>query len=113
MFYTRGSSSDFDRFASVTGDPGWSWNGLQPYFKKVGYLLPRAWSCMSDSNPRRQKNSKIQLTTTTLMDNLIQKFTDFLAKWPSHSQVYSIPQLIRRHCKRLSSWVKIFSSTWI
>lgn len=35
MVYTRGSSSDYDRFAEVTGDPGWSWNALQPYVKKV------------------------------------------------------------------------------
>lgn len=35
MFYTRGSSADFDRFANVTGDPGWSWNSLQPYIRKV------------------------------------------------------------------------------
>ncbi|KAG6807805.1 hypothetical protein H0H92_006363, partial [Tricholoma furcatifolium] len=34
MFYARGSSSDFDRFAQVTGDSGWSWNSLQPYIKK-------------------------------------------------------------------------------
>ncbi|KAG6910318.1 hypothetical protein DXG01_011386 [Tephrocybe rancida] len=38
MYYTRGSSSDFDRFANVTGDPGWSWNSLQPYIRKVGLL---------------------------------------------------------------------------
>ncbi|RDB26743.1 Pyranose dehydrogenase [Hypsizygus marmoreus] len=34
MFYTRGSSSDFDRFAKVTGDPGWSWDNLQQYIRK-------------------------------------------------------------------------------
>ncbi|GLB40421.1 putative aryl-alcohol oxidase [Lyophyllum shimeji] len=34
MFYTRGSSSDFDRFAAVTQDPGWSWNNIQPYIRK-------------------------------------------------------------------------------
>ncbi|KAG6815779.1 hypothetical protein H0H93_009039, partial [Arthromyces matolae] len=34
MYYTRGSSSDFDRYASVTGDSGWSWAGVQPYIKK-------------------------------------------------------------------------------
>ncbi|KAG6908850.1 hypothetical protein DXG01_003016 [Tephrocybe rancida] len=34
MFYTRGSSSDFDRFAAVTGDDGWSWDKLQPYIRK-------------------------------------------------------------------------------
>ncbi|KIJ47886.1 GMC oxidoreductase [Sphaerobolus stellatus SS14] len=31
MDYTRGSSDDYDRFARVTGDQGWSWNNLQPY----------------------------------------------------------------------------------
>ncbi|KAJ2919351.1 hypothetical protein MD484_g991, partial [Candolleomyces efflorescens] len=34
QFYTRGSSSDFDRWAKVTGDPGWSWKNLLPYFLK-------------------------------------------------------------------------------
>ncbi|KAF8580298.1 GMC oxidoreductase [Ramaria rubella] len=34
MFYTRGSSNDYDRFARVTGDPGWSWNNLQQYIRK-------------------------------------------------------------------------------
>ncbi|KAJ7189882.1 pyranose dehydrogenase [Mycena pura] len=35
MFYTRGSAEDFDRYAAVTGDPGWSWNNLLPYFFKA------------------------------------------------------------------------------
>ncbi|TFK24011.1 hypothetical protein FA15DRAFT_438208 [Coprinopsis marcescibilis] len=26
MFYTRGASSDYDRWANVTGDDGWSWS---------------------------------------------------------------------------------------
>ncbi|KAJ7242977.1 aryl-alcohol oxidase [Mycena rebaudengoi] len=34
MFYTRGSSDDFDRYANVTGDPGWRWEAMQPYFFK-------------------------------------------------------------------------------
>ncbi|KAG6836451.1 hypothetical protein H0H93_007883 [Arthromyces matolae] len=34
MYYTRGSSSDFNRYAQVTGDPAWSWENLQPYIKK-------------------------------------------------------------------------------
>jgi choline dehydrogenase-like flavoprotein len=35
MVYTRGSAEDYDRFAAVTGDPGWSWDRLLPYFFKV------------------------------------------------------------------------------
>lgn len=35
MIYTRGSKDDFDNYAALTGDDGWSWDALQPYFKKV------------------------------------------------------------------------------
>ncbi|KAL0954007.1 hypothetical protein HGRIS_005163 [Hohenbuehelia grisea] len=34
MVYTRGSAEDFDRWANVTGDNGWSWDALQPYIRK-------------------------------------------------------------------------------
>ncbi|KAJ7366513.1 glucose dehydrogenase short protein [Mycena albidolilacea] len=34
MVYTRGSAEDYDRYAAVTGDPGWSWDSLLPYFFK-------------------------------------------------------------------------------
>ncbi|KAF8218259.1 pyranose dehydrogenase [Mycena galopus ATCC 62051] len=34
MVYTRGSTDDYDRFAAVTGDSGWSWDRLLPYFFK-------------------------------------------------------------------------------
>lgn len=40
VVYNRGSSDDFDRWANVTGDPGWSWNALQPYMKKNERLTP-------------------------------------------------------------------------
>ncbi|KAJ7586731.1 hypothetical protein C8J56DRAFT_1014658 [Mycena floridula] len=34
MGYTRGSSDDYDRYAKVTGDQGWSWKNLQRYIRK-------------------------------------------------------------------------------
>ncbi|KAF7343529.1 Aryl-alcohol oxidase [Mycena sanguinolenta] len=34
MVYTRGARDDFDRFARVTGDQGWSWDSLIPYILK-------------------------------------------------------------------------------
>ncbi|KAG6907818.1 hypothetical protein DXG01_007300 [Tephrocybe rancida] len=34
LMYTRGSAEDYDAFAKISGDSGWSWNKLQPYFKK-------------------------------------------------------------------------------
>ena len=36
MVYSRGSEDDFNRFANLTGDQGWSWNEIQPYILKVG-----------------------------------------------------------------------------
>ncbi|KAJ6481563.1 aryl-alcohol oxidase-like protein [Mycena vitilis] len=34
MFYTRGPMDDFDRYAKMTGDPGWSWKHIFSYFLK-------------------------------------------------------------------------------
>ncbi|KAF7324875.1 DBR1-domain-containing protein [Mycena kentingensis (nom. inval.)] len=34
MFYTRGSKDDFNRYATLTGDAGWSWDRIFPYFLK-------------------------------------------------------------------------------
>ncbi|CAA7257392.1 unnamed protein product [Cyclocybe aegerita] len=34
MIYTRGPSSQYDDYARIVGDPGWSWNRLQPYFRR-------------------------------------------------------------------------------
>nr|GAT54989.1 alcohol oxidase [Mycena chlorophos] len=34
LVYTRGSSSDFNRFTSLVNDPGWSWDALAPYRRR-------------------------------------------------------------------------------
>ena len=41
MVYVRGSSDDWDRYADVTGDVGWSWDNMQPYIRKVVLLSLR------------------------------------------------------------------------
>jgi choline dehydrogenase-like flavoprotein len=33
MAYTRGSRADYARWVAATGDAGWSWDGLLPYFR--------------------------------------------------------------------------------
>ena len=35
MTHTRGSKDDYDRWAQVTDDQGWSWDSLFPYMLKV------------------------------------------------------------------------------
>ncbi|KAK0192547.1 hypothetical protein F5146DRAFT_1040436 [Armillaria mellea] len=34
LVYTRGSADDIDTWAKVSGDEGWSWDNMLPYFKK-------------------------------------------------------------------------------
>ncbi|ESK84505.1 aryl-alcohol oxidase [Moniliophthora roreri MCA 2997] len=40
MAYTRGSKGDWDRYAQVTGDSGWSWDEVQPYIRKNERFTP-------------------------------------------------------------------------
>ncbi|KAF5312315.1 hypothetical protein D9619_003708 [Psilocybe cf. subviscida] len=42
MVYTRGSSDDYDRWARVTGDAGWSWKNVLPYIIKNEKWSPPA-----------------------------------------------------------------------
>ncbi|KAF9002563.1 hypothetical protein BDQ17DRAFT_1357086 [Cyathus striatus] len=35
MFYTRGSSDDYNRWATITGDTGWSWNNIFHFILRV------------------------------------------------------------------------------
>lgn len=39
MFFNRGSAGDYDAWEKL-GNPGWGWNGLLPYFKKVSSVPP-------------------------------------------------------------------------
>ena len=36
LVYTRGANEEYDRWAEMTGDSGWSWAELAPYYFKVG-----------------------------------------------------------------------------
>ncbi|KAJ7026119.1 pyranose dehydrogenase [Mycena alexandri] len=59
MWYTRGSSEDFDRFAKATGDPGWGWAAMQPYFYKN-----EKWSAPADHHDTKgQYNPSVHSTT--------------------------------------------------
>ncbi|KAK7444016.1 hypothetical protein VKT23_015412 [Stygiomarasmius scandens] len=42
MLYNRGSKGDWDRYAEITRDPGWSWNNIQPYIRKNEKFTPPA-----------------------------------------------------------------------
>ncbi|KAJ3881119.1 hypothetical protein F5051DRAFT_495118 [Lentinula edodes] len=40
MVYTRGSSEDYDLWANITDDAGWSWDSLQKYIRKNERFTP-------------------------------------------------------------------------
>ncbi|KAJ7698218.1 aryl-alcohol oxidase [Mycena olivaceomarginata] len=40
MQYVRGSKEDYDRYARVSGDPGWGWDALQPYIRRNEHWTP-------------------------------------------------------------------------
>ncbi|KAF9460398.1 aryl-alcohol oxidase-like protein [Collybia nuda] len=42
LIYTRGTIEDFDRYAKVSGDKGWSWKNMQQYFRKNERFGPPA-----------------------------------------------------------------------
>ncbi|KAK7055880.1 mitochondrial choline dehydrogenase [Favolaschia claudopus] len=42
MAYTRGSSEDWDRYARLTGDEGWSWRTIQKYLRRNEKWTPPA-----------------------------------------------------------------------
>ncbi|KAJ6509684.1 aryl-alcohol oxidase precursor [Mycena vulgaris] len=58
MAYTRGAADDFNRYAQLTGDDGWSWNSVFPYFLKT-----EKWTAPADHhNTQGQFNPAIHGT---------------------------------------------------
>ncbi|KAJ7243026.1 hypothetical protein C8J57DRAFT_1525921 [Mycena rebaudengoi] len=58
MVYTRGAADDFDRYAKLTGDKGWSWNQMLPYF-----LKNEKWTAPADLHDTRgQFNPSVHST---------------------------------------------------
>ena len=35
MVWTRSSRDDFDKYANLSNNEGWSWDAIEPYFRKV------------------------------------------------------------------------------
>ncbi|KAF5350971.1 hypothetical protein D9756_008209 [Leucocoprinus leucothites] len=67
MVFTRGAASDYDRWARVTGDPGWSWDKLQPYIKKH----ERFQTPVDSHNITGQYNPKVHSSTGMMPTSII------------------------------------------
>ncbi|KAJ7223851.1 aryl-alcohol oxidase-like protein [Mycena haematopus] len=89
MAYTRASSEEWDRYARLSGDEGWSWNNMQKYM-----LMNEKWTAPADNhNTTGQYNpavhSKTGITSVSLpgyphpFDSRIIATTQELADdWP-------------------------------
>ncbi|GJE97014.1 aryl-alcohol oxidase-like protein [Phanerochaete sordida] len=42
LAYTRGADEEYDQWANMTGDPGWTWENLAQYYYKSSRLVPPA-----------------------------------------------------------------------
>ncbi|KAJ7229324.1 GMC oxidoreductase-domain-containing protein, partial [Mycena haematopus] len=90
MVYTRGSAEDFDRYATVTGDPGWSWDSLLPYFfKNEKWTQPADHHDTSDQfNPAVHSTDGINSVSLsgyhwpTFEHNVIQTTREFPEEFP-------------------------------
>ncbi|KAF5364033.1 hypothetical protein D9756_001003 [Leucocoprinus leucothites] len=59
MGYLRGTSEEWDRYASVTQDKGWSWNSIQTYIRRN-----EKWTRPADNhNTAGQFNPRVHSTT--------------------------------------------------
>ncbi|KAJ6535924.1 pyranose dehydrogenase [Mycena vulgaris] len=60
MLYTRGTKDDFNRYAKLTGDPGWSWDRIFPYF-----LKNEKWTPPTDLHDKFQFDPSVHSTHGT------------------------------------------------
>ncbi|GJJ07845.1 hypothetical protein Clacol_002050 [Clathrus columnatus] len=73
MFYTRGSEDDFNRWADVTGDSGWSWNSILPYFLKGSQN--EKWTPPADHHDTTGEFNPVFHSTTGLTETSLPGFS--------------------------------------
>ncbi|KAG7091372.1 hypothetical protein E1B28_010412 [Marasmius oreades] len=82
MAYTRGSADDWDRYAAVTGDLGWSWNSMQPYIRKNEHIALPAdhHDTAGQWNPAAHGKSGINAVSLSGFTHEMQKRTIEVSK---------------------------------
>ncbi|KAF8199858.1 aryl-alcohol oxidase-like protein [Mycena galopus ATCC 62051] len=99
MAYTRGSKEDYDRWATVTGDDGWSWDNLIPYMRKNERFTPPSdhHNTTGQFNPAVHGYNGINTVSLqgfpTPIDSRIIETTTELAEFPYNIDMNSGYQL--------------------
>lgn len=97
MLYARGPEDDWDRLAAFTGDDGWMWESLKPYWKRNEDFVPPAdgHNTTGQYDPRHHYSNG--MTSVSLanfaapaVDNrVIQTTQDFPEEFPFNIDVNS------------------------
>ena len=76
MLWNRGNQGDYNDWASF-GNPGWSWNDLLPYFKKVIIALQSSWKHLTNYSPKptRRSTTKVWSNNQSIMSPLCTVLT--------------------------------------
>ncbi|KAF7376528.1 GMC oxidoreductase [Mycena sanguinolenta] len=86
MVYTRGSKEDYDRWANITGDDGWSWNQLIPYMRKNERFIPPSNETTEKFNPAVHGYDGINTVSLqgfpNIIDSRVIQTTTELAQFP-------------------------------
>lgn len=60
MIYSRGPSDEYDRLATVSGDPGWTWDNLEPYRLKVRCHRSNVLTCSKTMAIERDAHPSVE-----------------------------------------------------
>ncbi|KAF7376524.1 Aryl-alcohol oxidase [Mycena sanguinolenta] len=86
MIYTRGSKEDYDRWANITGDDGWSWDQLIPYMRKNERFTPPSNETTEKFNPAVHGFNGINTVSLqgfpNIIDSRVIQTTTELAEFP-------------------------------
>lgn len=77
MAYTRGNRRDYDTWASLIGDPSWSWDNVLPYYKKSEKMLdPNILNTHNRRNHGTKGYVKITRPHLKVIDNYLKAFEE-------------------------------------
>ena len=87
MFYTPGSTEDYDGYAKVVGDPAWSWNNLQHIYTQSRRSLIPMLELILFHLLFRKNYGRLQPTASLIslyMDSMVQILLVSLASLLPH-----------------------------
>lgn len=102
MFFNRGSAADYDAWEKL-GNPGWSWEDLLPYFKKVTYIglwFTAAMTADCSSFRARLSTPLLRRSQTNIRGSSLKTLALMVRTDPSTpaSRISSIQLFVRELC---------------